>query len=278
MTGIRSLLLFISSFVLFLLRVANKHVGTTTSKSPIQSTLWEAFSYSPVGTISCYTFSAWFFSEVYLSSLPSKAKLGLVDDGGVSGRSHLNERAVFFRAQLLWLPCIQTLFHLAGDYNRLDLPLRKPMSQAATIGPKAQLYRKLQGLLVSTVFKSLVTLGSGTFLYFGLFRHIAWNCSFALTKYFYFWTRNSGPKGNIPSGILDLLFKTFLAQFALLLLWEWTNTTLSAYIAEPPLKKGHPLTDDSKDPNGSLLSGLRAKKQFAKVWTNYSMLHIDSSN
>src|ERR1700712_3121251 len=116
MTGIRSLLLFISSFVIFLLRVANKHIGTTTSKSPIQSTWWEAFSYSPIGTISCYAFSAWFFSEVYLSTLPYTAKLGMVDDGGMIGRSQLNERAVFFRTQLLWLPFIQTLFHLAGDY------------------------------------------------------------------------------------------------------------------------------------------------------------------
>ena len=218
------------------------------------------------GTVTCYTFSAWFFSEVYLSSLPSKAKLGLVDDGGVNGRAQLNERAVFFRTQLFWLPCIQTLFHLAGDYNKLDLPLLKPMSPSGSAGPKLQLYRKVQELVVSTVFKSLVTLGSGTFLYLGLFRHTAWNFSFALTKYFYFWTRNSGPKGNIPSGILDLIFRTFLTELALLFMWDWTNTVLSAYIAEPPLKKGRPLTDDSKDPNGSLLSGLRAKKQFAKVW------------
>jgi nucleoporin NDC1 len=265
MTGIRSLLLFISSLLIFLLRVANQHVGTTTSTYPLQTALWRAFSYGPIGTASCYFFSAWFFSEIYLSSLPSKANLGYIDEGGVSGRSQLNERAVYFRTQFLWLPCVQTLFHLVGDYNKLGLPFRKPLSTDGAIDPKVRVLQNLRRIIAASSIKLIVSLGVGTLLYFAAFRHTAWNCFFALTKYMFFWTRNSGPKGAVPSAVLDLLSKSLFAEFAILLLWDWTNAVFSEYIAEPPLKKGKPLTDDSKDPNGSLLGGLRAKRQTAKV-------------
>jgi nucleoporin NDC1 len=265
MTGIRTLLLFISSLLIFLLRVANQHVGTTTSTYPIQTALWRIFSYGPVGTASCYFFSAWFFSEIYLSSLPSKANLGYVDDGRMSGRLQLNERAVYFRTQFLWLSCVQTLFHLVGDYDKLSLPSRKSLSTQGIIDPKVRVLQKLGKIITASCIKLILSLGVGTLLYFAAFRHAAWNCFFVTTKYMFFWTRRAGPKGPVPDAFLDLLSRSLFAEFAILLLWDWTNAVFSEYIAEPPLKKGKPLTDDSKDPNGSLLGGLRAKRQMAKV-------------
>ncbi|KAI4246463.1 MAG: hypothetical protein LQ352_006385 [Teloschistes flavicans] len=39
----------------------------------------------------------------------------------------------------------------------------------------------------------------------------------------------------------------------------------AAYVAQEPLKRGQPLSEDSKDPNGSLINGLKAKKTAVKV-------------
>jgi nucleoporin NDC1 len=231
----------------------------------MQTALWRTFSYAPIGTASCYFFSAWFFSEIYLSSLPLRANLGYVDEGGRSGRLQLNERAVYFRTQFFWLSCVQTLFHLVGDYNKLSLPFRKSLSTQGAIDPKVRVVQKLGQIITASGIKLMLSSGVGTLLYFAIFRKTAWNCFFVPTKYIFFWTRNSGPKGSAPYAFLDVLSRSLFAEFAILLLWDWTNAVFSEYIAESPLKKGKPLTDDSKDPNGSLLAGLRAKRQLAKV-------------
>jgi len=61
-----------------------------------------------------------------------------------------------------------------------------------------------------------------------------------------------------------------VAQFAaegtlLVLLWEFVNKAFDVYIAQEPLKNNKPITSDSKDPNGTLLNGLKSKKETAKV-------------
>ena len=65
--------------------------------------------------------------------------------------------------------------------------------------------------------------------------------------------------------IIDLVGRLLAESFLLMFLWEFTNAAYSAYISQDPLKKGKSLTDDSKDPNGSLIIGMRSKKGFAKV-------------
>jgi hypothetical protein len=49
------------------------------------------------------------------------------------------------------------------------------------------------------------------------------------------------------------------------LLWEVGNTAFSAYVAQEPLKNERPITYESRDPNGSLLTGLRGKKLQTRV-------------
>jgi len=51
----------------------------------------------------------------------------------------------------------------------------------------------------------------------------------------------------------------------MLLLWDFANLAFDLYVAEPPMKKGSPLTDSSTDPNHSLVAGLKAKKEVTRV-------------
>jgi nucleoporin NDC1 len=59
------------------------------------------------------------------------------------------------------------------------------------------------------------------------------------------------------------------AGFLLIMLWEVGNTAFSAYVAQPPLKNDRPITYESKDPNGSLLTGLKGKKLQTRVSFKY---------
>jgi nucleoporin NDC1 len=58
----------------------------------------------------------------------------------------------------------------------------------------------------------------------------------------------------------------FLVEGTLLVaLWQFVNTAFDLYIAQEPLKSNQPITSESKDPNGTLLNGLKSKKEAVKV-------------
>lgn len=111
-----------------------------------------------------------------------------------------------------------------------------------------------------------ITAIPGVFLYLmPPIRGISWAWGFWFLKKFY--TLNPGQELH-KSGLApfpDFMFRLMTEIFLLIFLWEITNTAYSAYISQAPLKKGRPLTDDSKDPNGSLINGLKANKQFARA-------------
>ena len=48
-------------------------------------------------------------------------------------------------------------------------------------------------------------------------------------------------------------------------LWDTCNTAFTLNMGEEPLKYDKPLTNDSQDPNGSLLNGLKSKKEIVQV-------------
>jgi nucleoporin NDC1 len=48
-------------------------------------------------------------------------------------------------------------------------------------------------------------------------------------------------------------------------IWLAGNTAFSIFLVKEPIKNGRPLSSDSKDPNGSLLNGLKSKKLPIKV-------------
>jgi hypothetical protein len=50
------------------------------------------------------------------------------------------------------------------------------------------------------------------------------------------------------------------AMFLLSLLWDISDIFFTMQLTREPLKNGQPLTTESKDPNGSLLNGLKSKK------------------
>lgn len=67
--GIRTVLLFITSLAIFVLRVGQLHVGSRTTTPPI-SALRHLFPLQLIQTLGWYLFSAWWFNEIYIWSAP----------------------------------------------------------------------------------------------------------------------------------------------------------------------------------------------------------------
>jgi len=80
-TGIRTLLLFISSLSVFVLRVAQLHFGPRTTTFPFETFWQHVLSRNTFQTLFWYLTSALVFSEVYIHSTSSAANLAWIDPG-----------------------------------------------------------------------------------------------------------------------------------------------------------------------------------------------------
>ncbi|KAL2370026.1 nuclear envelope protein [Blastomyces gilchristii SLH14081] len=60
----------------------------------------------------------------------------------------------------------------------------------------------------------------------------------------------------------------------LVTLWQVSNLLFSTFLGQAPLKKGQPLTNESKDPNGSLINGLKAKRDVVRTFAFWELCLI----
>lgn len=186
-------------------------------------------------------------------------------------RPRLNERPIYLRSTFLILALLQSVLHLYRDYDRVALPVSKS-NQAElsdkqphrTEPPLTQLKTRLLRLLHHTGLKALSVLLIGPIIYAIFVRQIAWNWSLFFAKMLWNLSRDTAlPR--YPPYRIDVMWRVFYSSFLLIFLWEFTNATFAAYVGQEPLKNGNPLTSDSRDPNGSLLTGLKAKKEVPRV-------------
>lgn len=161
----------------------------------------------------------------------------------------------------------------------------------------------LQRAVSLTVF----TVTFGLPLYFIILRRLAWKISYVLTRPYF----SKLPKDASPSGLLEpmtLLMRTAGSTVLLVLLWELSNQAFSTFLSEEPIRKGLPLTSEhpkagnalqaapfpqptaawqnasgqqqkppaaaKKDPNGSLIAGLKSKKEVPRAFAFWELAVI----
>ncbi|ORY10848.1 nucleoporin protein Ndc1-Nup [Clohesyomyces aquaticus] len=265
--GMRALLLFIPALSVYVLRVSQWHVGKRNYATPYKTFTEMALSINTFATLAIYSFSAWFYGEVYVWSRPGEARLGFTDQGKLYERIKLNERPLYLRYLFIALAVAQAVFHLWKDYDTIDVPGLKPKQERketdSALAPKSKstsdrLIQKCYIIGPRAFWTMIFTFVGGNVVYFFGFRWVLWS--------WYYWFMRFGislAKASKPTGLPPFfnLVGMFAAEgFLLALLWDFTNVTFDLYISEEPLKKDQPITSDSKDPNGSLLNGLKSKK------------------
>jgi nucleoporin NDC1 len=162
------------------------------------------------------------------------------------------------------LALIQASWHLAFDLDSILFPLRKNGIPASSTPPFLT-YQSLGTIAGVSLAKSAFAALVGSVGYRFIYRSVLWEWAFSLLDYFYSFPKTSYNRRNYHFDISGLFVKFVFAGFMLSFLWDFTNAVFSHYIVEPPLKKDKPITDDSKDPNGSLINGLKDKRLHRKV-------------
>jgi nucleoporin NDC1 len=273
--GIRAALIFIPAFMIFILRVSQLHVGLRTSLSG-----WDTFKTFPkfqiVQTSTWYLFSAFLFNEVYIWSSTSGSDLGRVKYIPKTERNTLNEKPIYLTCYLLFLAILQAGFHLYYDYDKIDTGVKKDQEKVSSVQdshetghPADILYSRIPSLTFTALKRSLIMTLLGPFVYsfpFPLFsvRSFSWRLTRTFVRAFYSLPA-SGALPVVRPFHWTVLWTTFIAGFMLVLLWEVGNAAFSIYVGQAPLKNDRPITYESRDPNGSLLTGLQGKKVQTRV-------------
>lgn len=296
--GLTTLLLFLSCLAVFIIRVQNLHIGVRTTTSAFETAVQLALSPRAWATGVWYLGSALWFGEVYLRGRSAEAGLGWVDVGRTYERARLNENPVFLRVVLGCIAVGQTVVHLVRDADLVALgadegveKVDKTTTTAESALPPALASRlpvpltKLaaQGKDIAnrTLLLALCGVTLSLPVYFGLVRRTIWALLYPVARTLYReLPQNAGPGGltNAPA----IFWQALSSSLLLVLLWEVSNAVFSIFTAQPPLKRGQPLTSEikdargvvlsrSKDPNGSLLRGLRAKNEVTKSFAFWEL-------
>ncbi|KAI9888814.1 MAG: hypothetical protein M1814_006268 [Vezdaea aestivalis] len=282
------MLLFVSGFSLFILRVAQLHVNKPTTQSPA-SALRNIFLSSQIPyTLVIYLFSAWFFGEIYIWSARPSSDLGWTVIARAYGVPRLNERPIYLRMCLMVFALIQSYYHIKADYSLIPLPLpewlqqtdRQEQLQLPTAEPPTQrVVSQLLRIVIGSITTSLAAPFIALFVYYIFVRRMAWNTHMWIAQTFISadLRPTSSPQDWAPPAFLSLFLRCMQAGFLLLMLWKLSNSFFTANVALEPLKNGQPLTSGSKDPNGTLIIGLKSKRDVPRAVALWELLSISLS-
>lgn len=268
-TGIRAAFLWFSGSLILILRIAQYHPGYRTSDSAYDTFLKHYRNFSTLETIVTYVFSAWLFAQVYLFSRPKDSGLEWVTYLSYD-RQRLNEKAVAFTTHFAILGAYMAIRHLWLDTDRLLLGVAKP-SEAAVQNNSSDvgtLMKKFWGEMPTIFSQSLhETVASAilTFVIYPLFlRKAVWRLSLFFFRPFFNLPKTNYVPYSWPVSFSSLI-SMVLASIMLLIVWIAGNTAFTMFMVKEPTKDQRPFTSGSKDPNGSLLNGLKHKKLFYRV-------------
>lgn len=303
--GLRACLLFMSMLCVFMLRISQMHMGSRISPSPFDSAkrfvipfVTNASITHTINTLFWYTTSAWWFSEVYIWSVEG-ANLGWVNViksvfDTFSGREEmlikpskrdyeLNERPIYLRAFLITVALVQAFRHLYYDYDGLRIPVSRSRSHSSDqsthpIDPIADQFKsetKIRKIILLGASKvALLTAGTFPFIYPLIFRSFFWSWHLMFAKIMFRISRSSEHPTTYPPANPYMIFRTAVVGFMLLASWEIASLLFTAFLVQEPLKKGQPISTITRDPNGTLLSGLKAKKEVVKTFAFWELMII----
>ncbi|GMF72500.1 unnamed protein product [Aspergillus oryzae] len=191
---------------------------------------------------------------------PSASFMGLVSHWSMWNSPHerasLNERPIYLYTCHLLLAIVQSVVHLYYDFDRVPIPVAKRAAGNADqrTHPVEPVSKRLQvalpGLIKDGFTRSAV---------------VAAVCPVVSA---------AAPPGLIGPIGPGLLLRTMCSGGLLVLCWQTANLFFSAFLSKEPLKRGQPLTAEAKDPNGSLLTGLTAKKETVKSFAFWELCFI----
>ena len=239
---------------------------------------------STVKTVSSYIISAWWFAVVAIASSPRHAELSWVKSGDMATPDRLNERPIYLTGVFVVLGISQSIVHLSNDLSSLRIevsPLPPPADSDQRTHRIAPISYQLQVAIIPILRRSLATsfisVVAGPFVYTLCFRKFLWRWHLIFAKLWFNIPRSDALPSGYPPANPFMILRSFSLAFLLVLTWEISTFLFAALMIQQPLKEGQPLSAASKDPNGTLLNGIKAKNDIVKTFAFWELALIARS-
>lgn len=181
----------------------------------------------------------------------------------------------------IFLAVVQSVVHLYSDYDRIPIGVAKRTPGAADqrTHQVESVSKRIQLALPKFVRDGIVRSAGVTLvcpvIYTFFLRRPAWSFTMYFAKLFWNFPRSAAdPPGLVPPITPGLSFRCLFSGSMLVICWQTANLFFSVFISKEPLKRTQPLTVESNDPNGSLLDGLKAKKETVRAFAFWELCLI----
>lgn len=271
---LRTLFIFAGGLVLLVLRVEYYHFGVRTSTSVFRTFIQSLTRAQTYWTILWYAVSSAVICVPMIASFSADPEMHWVVYRN-GDRARLNEKPLFLTTYLLSCAVVQAVEHVVADGDRLVLG--NPIAAKAGSGAEGQkpatspfghVIGEVPTILTESLLRAALALIGHLFAYYLLWRTFAWGWTMLLLRPFYNLPRTNMLPPSGPATFVTIK-ASVISGFLLFFLWRVLNVAFSTFMARKPLKDGKPLSAESKDPNGSLLHGLKSKKQNTRVSGRY---------
>ncbi|KAL8861199.1 MAG: hypothetical protein Q9178_002415 [Gyalolechia marmorata] len=145
---------------------------------------------------------------------------------------------------------------------------------SVAVSPVEQLKKQLPNITRQVGVISVCSSFLGPFIYSFTVRKLAWRTSLLWARFFRYDIPHAAELSILPPYHISLIVRSAISGFLLLFLWRVSNLAFTVYVAQEPLKRGQPISQDSRDPNGVLINGLCSKKNLVKTFAFWELALI----
>jgi nucleoporin NDC1 len=199
----------------------------------------------------------------------------------MSTPDRLNERPIYLRSVFLLLALCQTAIHIYKDYSSVHLPVSAPTKTPTSDDRTHKLQpitMRIQNTMPSVLQRCAITCGviatTGPFIYALFLRQTFWSWHLTFAKLIYSLPRSDARPAGYPPSNPQFMLRSLGVGFLLMLTWETTSLCFSTFLSQEPLKKEQPLSAGSRDQNGTLITGLKAKRDVVKTFAFWELAVI----
>ena len=266
-TVLKALLFWFSSLLVFvLLQIANLKIGRRCTPSNWTSIRLTALSKATYWIPIVYAASAWWFCEVFVFTSPISKELGWIINGGYGSPDRLNERPIYLRMLFLVLAFMHSALHIFYDYSTIPLTIDGTAREGQNKTIPARLLDNAPSILKTAGIAAGAASSLGPFLYNGVFRSTLWSWHITWAKLFASIARSEAvPPDSLYVG--EIMLSAFVWSALLSVTWQLNFHLFDALMPQEPTVHTKPLSAASKDPNGTLLHGMKAKLDLTKTFT-----------
>ncbi len=199
--------------------------------------------------------------------------------GDMSTPDRLNERPIYLRSVFLMLALCQTAIHVYNDYSSVHIQVSalsktpEPDNRTHKLPPiSVQFQNAVPKILQRCAAVCALVATLGPFIYALFLRQTFWSWHLRFAKLIYSLSRSDARPTGYPPSSPKFMLRSFGVGFLLTLTWETTSFFFSTFLAQEPLKKDKPLSTGSKDPNGTLITGLKAQRDVVKTFAFWELV------